>query len=216
MERLTIRTALRPLTLAPLVISLAACGGGEHDGHAHDGHSHDGHGHGDGGAPVAAGPVAGTTAPHAVGDSHGISHVSLPEGLVVRGEPAGTPVATCKATAKQGDTVTVVGRIGGSRVPFTHDVAMFTIVDPSLKSCADGPDPDHCKVPWDYCCEDRDSLKRGMATIELVDAQGVPFGFPVRGAAGLEPLATVAVTGTVVEKNDAGLMVVRASKVVVK
>ena len=152
----------------------------------------------------------------AVGDSHGISHVSLPEGLVVRGEPSGTPVATCKATAKQGDTVTVVGRIGGSRAPFTNDVAMFTIVDPSLKSCADGADPDHCKVPWDYCCEDRAAMKRGMATIELVDAKGVPLGFPVNGAAGLEPLATVAVTGTVVEKNDAGLMVVRATRVVVK
>jgi hypothetical protein len=55
-----------------------------------------------------------------------------------------------------------------------------------------------------------------MATIEFADAQGVPLGFPVRGASGLEPLATVAVTGVVVEKNDAGLMVVRATKVVVR
>jgi hypothetical protein len=59
-------------------------------------------------------------------------------------------------------------------------------------------------------------MKRGMATIEFADAQGVPLGFPVRGASGLEPLATVAVTGVVVEKNDAGLMVVRATKVVVR
>jgi hypothetical protein len=55
-----------------------------------------------------------------------------------------------------------------------------------------------------------------MATIELVNAAGEPLPFPVRGASGLVPLATVAVTGTVVEKNDAGVMVVRASRIVVK
>lgn len=142
--------------------------------------------------------------------------MKLPDGLVVAGEPSGTPVAECKAAAKQGETVTILGRIGGSRVPFTNDVATFTIVDPAPKSCADGAEPDHCRYPWDYCCEDRAALKRSMATIELVNAAGEPLPFPVRGASGLVPLATVAVTGTVVEKNDAGVMVVRASRIVVK
>ena len=175
----------------------AASSGDAHAGHDHSGHDHAGH---EGSDPAA----------------HSISHVKLPDGLVTRGEPSGTNVAACKASAKQGETVTVVGRIGGSRMPFANDVAVFTIVDPALKSCADGTDPDHCRTPWDYCCEDREAMKRGMATIEFADAQGTPFGFPVRGASGLEPLATVAVTGVVVEKNDAGLMVVRATKVVVR
>jgi hypothetical protein len=141
--------------------------------------------------------------------------VRLPDGLVVRGEPSGAHVAACKAAAKQGEEVTIVGRIGGTRNPFVADAAVFTIVDPSLKACGESGD-DHCKTPWDYCCEDREAMKRGMATIEFADAQGVPLGFPVRGASGLDPLATVAVTGVVVEKNDAGLMVVRATKVVVR
>jgi hypothetical protein len=33
---------------------------------------------------------------------------------------------------------------------------------------------------------------------------------------GLEPLATVAVSGTVVERNDAGLLVVRAKRIEVR
>ncbi len=212
-SRTATRNASRLLLAVSLAAAVAACdgggttgpartdsGGGAHAGHAHAAGSHGEHASG---APGDGG-------------AHSISHVKLPEGLVVRGEPAGTRVAECKASAKQGDSVTIVGRIGGSRMPFTHDVAMFTIVDPALKSCSDGAEPDHCKTPWDYCCEDREAMKRSMATIEFVDAGGQPFPFPVRGASGLEPMALVAVTGTVVEKNDAGLMVVRASKVVVK
>ena len=198
------------LALAAIAVALAPAGcdgGSAKPGNAgageaaHAGHGHAANGHGSGASDSG---------------EHSIGSVKLPEGLVVRGEPTGTPVTECKASAKQGDTVTVLGRIGGSRMPFTNDVAMFTIIDPALKSCSDGAEPDHCKTPWDYCCEDRTALKRGMATVELADASGVAFGFPVRGAHGLEPLATVAVTGVVVEKNDAGLMVVRASKVVVR
>ena len=189
----------------------AASSGDAHAGHDHAAHGHEGHDH-----AAHPGDARGTASASKDADAHSISHVKLPDGLVTRGEPSGTNVAACKASAKQGETVTVVGRIGGSRMPFANDVAAFTIVDPSLKSCADGTDPDHCNTPWDYCCEDREAMKRGMATIEFADAQGVPLGFPVRGASGLEPLATVAVTGVVVEKNDAGLMVVRATKVVVR
>ena len=113
-------------------------------------------------------------------------------------------------------SVEFCGRIGGSEDPFVADRAVFTIVDPSLKSCADMADPEHCTTPWDYCCEERGSLKRGTATIEFAGSDGRPLKGSVRGISGLDPLATVAVTGTVTERNDAGMLVVRATKVEIR
>lgn len=144
-----------------------------------------------------------------------IAPVRLPDGLVVRAEPSGTHVTACKAAAKQGDEVTIVGRIGGSRNPFVTDAAVFTIVDPALKPCGENGD-DHCRTPWDYCCEDRDAMKRGMATIEIAGDDGLPLALPLRGLQGLDPLATVAVTGTVTERNDQGVLVVRAKRIAVR
>ena len=140
----------------------------------------------------------------------------IPAGLISKGPATGTGVSAVKATAKQGETITLVGRIGGSEDPFGQDRAVFTIVDPALKSCSNAGDPDHCATPWDYCCEDRGALKRGTATIEITDSNGRPLKVAVRGMSGLDPLAVVAVTGTVSEQNDAGLLVVRATKIEVR
>ncbi len=144
------------------------------------------------------------------------ANTTIPAGMITKGPATGTGVAAAKLTAKQGETITLVGRIGGSEDPFVADRAVFTIVDPSLKSCADMADPDHCTTPWDYCCEERGSLKRSTATIEFAGADGRPLKGSIRGMSGLDPLATVAVTGTVTERNDAGVLVVRATKVEVR
>lgn len=141
---------------------------------------------------------------------------SLPEGFVTKGAATGTNVAAARASAQVGQELVIVGRIGGSVDPFVAGRAIFTIVDPALVSCADMDDPDHCKTPWDYCCEDRDAMKRGTATIEITDASGKPLSLSVRGLQGLDPLATIAVTGTVTERNDAGLLVVRAKRIEVR
>jgi hypothetical protein len=171
-------------------------------------------------ALAACGPSDGTPArtgntPAKDAGAPAIANVRLPDGLVVRADPTGTHVAACKAAAKQGDEVTIVGRIGGSRNPFVTDAAVFTIVDPALKACGENGD-DHCSTPWDYCCEDRDAMKRGMATIEIAGDDGLPLALPLRGLQGLDPLATVSVTGTVTERNDQGVMVVRARRIAVQ
>ena len=141
---------------------------------------------------------------------------TIPAGMVARGPAQGTGVTAAKASATQGAEIVIVGKIGGSEAPFSADRAVFTIVDPALKSCADGGDPDHCTTPWDYCCEDRKALKSGMATIEIAGANGKPLAGSVKGVSGLDPLAIVAVTGTVTERNDAGMLVVRARKIEIR
>jgi hypothetical protein len=52
-------------------------------------------------------------------------------------EPAGAQgVIAVRQQARDGDVVIVVGRIGGSKKPFTEGRASFLIVDPELH-CAD-------------------------------------------------------------------------------
>jgi len=188
MNRLARRTLMTALTIASL--SLAGCSE-------------------QGSAPAAPGggkPTGGST-----------SAVGLPEGMVVRTAMTdAVGVGSCKASAKLGDSVVVVGRIGGSRTPFVGSRAIFTLVDPAVKSCADGHDPDHCKTPWDYCCTPREELNANMITVEIAGADGKALPFSVRGASGLEPAAKVAVAGKVVERNDEGLFVVRAEKISVE
>lgn len=158
--------------------------------------------------------ASGTTTP---GGAAATGAMGLPEGMVVRtAMPDAVGVGSCKASARLGDSVVVVGRIGGSRTPFVGSRAIFTLVDPAVKSCSDGADPDHCKTPWDYCCTPREELNANMITVEIADANGKALPFSVRGASGLEPAARVSIAGKVVERNDEGLFVVRAEKIAVE
>jgi hypothetical protein len=59
-------------------------------------------------------------------------------------------VLDVRKDAKDGDDVTVVGRIGGSKKPILDGLATFTLVDPSLQSCIDKGMPD-TDTPWDFC-----------------------------------------------------------------
>jgi len=58
-------------------------------------------------------------------------------------------VIRARKTAKDGDEVVVVGRVGGRKVPWAKGRAAFRIVDASLKSCAE-VGSDDCATPWDY------------------------------------------------------------------
>lgn len=59
-------------------------------------------------------------------------------------------VISLRNAAKDGDDVVIVGRIGGSENPWVEGRAAFSIVDRSLKSCAECGSDD-CPKPWDYC-----------------------------------------------------------------
>ncbi|MCA9145039.1 MAG: hypothetical protein KDB05_19725 [Planctomycetales bacterium] len=66
-------------------------------------------------------------------------------------EPANARgVIQAREEASTDDDVVVVGRIGGSLTPWVEGRAAFSIVDVSLKSCAECGSDD-CPNPWDYC-----------------------------------------------------------------
>lgn len=70
---------------------------------------------------------------------------------VLTKEPDGVKdVIAARKDAQDEDEVVVVGRIGGSENPWVKGRAAFTIVDPSLKSCAE-IGSDNCPKPWDFC-----------------------------------------------------------------
>lgn len=116
------------------------------------------------------------------------------------------PLKDVKATAKGGDKVVLVGRIGMGVEPFVKGRAVFTIVDLGVKHCGEEM-KDTCPTPWDYCCEPSDVLAANSATIQFVNASGQPIHTELNGIHGLKPLAIVSVVGTVAEGNGNSLVI---------
>ena len=140
---------------------------------------------------------------------------TLQDGLFTDTAPEGAvPVEEAKKTAKVGDTVTITGRVGGSRNPFIANRAVVTLVGPGLAACSDNPD-DKCSQPWDYCCESKADIAAHSATIQVVETDGRPAGYGLRGAHGIKELSTLIVVGEVAAAEGPNL-VVNASKIYVR
>ena len=122
-------------------------------------------------------------------------------------EPANaSDVIQTRKEAKDGDSVVVVGRVGGSKEPLVKGRAAFTIVDVSLKSCSD-MEGDNCPTPWDYCCASKDELARGTVMIKFTDDQGKTLARDAKDFLGIEPLNTVVVQGRAKRDADGNLTV---------
>ena len=146
--------------------------------------------------------------PVAVVDATGSSYLLAEEPEGAKG------VMDVKQTAKDGDDVLIVGRVGGDKKPFLEGLAGFTIVDTSLKSCADIPG-DTCPNPWDYCCEDPTEVKKGKALVKFVDDSGNTLKKDARDLLGVAPLETVVVRGKA-KRDSEGNLTVLASAVHVR
>ncbi len=139
---------------------------------------------------------------------------AIPAANFLTGEkPANAPYLTSvKTNSNVGDKVMFEARVGGRANVFVDGMAIFVAADPKLVSCDQRPG-DHCKVPWDYCCEDFEAMKNGMATIQIIDDAGLPYEVSAEGQGGLQPLKTVVILGVVSEKGDDGNFVVDASSI---
>jgi hypothetical protein len=132
--------------------------------------------------------------------------------FLLASEPAGAKsVKDVVASAKSGDEVVVVGRVGEEG----HDTAYFALVDSSLHACTEMPMPDPCPTPWDFCCTDAKERAKLSTTVEFRRGPaGVAHG-SILGVAGLDHLKTVVVTGKA-EKDAHGNLTVAASGVFVR
>ena len=123
---------------------------------------------------------------------------------VLTGEPAGAVgVAEVKASAQEGDTVVLRGRIGGRRDPMGEGSAVFTVMDLGLPHCGENPE-DKCATPWDYCCEKPETIRANAATVQAPAAAD---------GAGFRPLDEVVVVGTVGPRPNPDVLTVVASGV---
>jgi hypothetical protein len=133
-------------------------------------------------------------------------------GYVVNEEPADAmPVGEARAAAENAESVTLVGRIGGSKEPFVDGLAAFTIVDPSVPHCAT---EEGCPTPWDYCCT-QDQVRENIATVKVVDESGSPVVGDARELLGVNELAMVVVSGRA-SRDDQGNLSVAANEVFVR
>lgn len=149
---------------------------------------------------------------NADGDASLARSSSQPSEYLTDKEPTdGQPVGAARSTVEDGQTVTLVGTIGGSMEPFVEGLAAFTIVDPSVPYCA--PD-EGCPSPWDYCCT-QDQVAENIATVMLVDSAGNPVEEDARELLGVQELATVTVRGTA-ERDAEGNLTIAANKVFVR
>ena len=127
-------------------------------------------------------------------------------------EPANsTPVGDARQSAQDGDSVSLVGHIGGSSEPFVDGIAAFTIVDTKVSYC---PPEENCPKPWDYCCT-QNEVKDNIATIKIVNEQGNPVMEHAKQLPGVKELSLVVVEGKA-KRDDQGNLSVLASKVFIK
>lgn len=125
-------------------------------------------------------------------------------------EPAGAkPVKEVRQAAQDGDEVVIVGRIGGNSRPWVEGRAGFQIVDASFKPCNE-KDDDGCRTPWDYCCDAKEDLAKGMATVKVVDDGGQTVAMDARQLLGLKELDTVVVRGRAKRDEQGNLTVLAA------
>lgn len=127
-------------------------------------------------------------------------------------EPEGAiPVGEAREKSVDGQDVTLVGIIGGSRQPFVAGLAAFTIVDPKVEYCAA---EEGCKTPWDYCCT-QDQVKDNIATVKIVDDDGKPVMHDAHEFLQVKELSTVVVQGKA-KRDEQGNLTIAANKVFVR
>ena len=122
---------------------------------------------------------------------------SAPEGAI--------SITEAKASAKEGDTIVIRGRIGGRHSPITAESPVFTVMDMGLEYCGQFHD-DGCTTPWDYCCETPGTITANAATVQIVGEGRID---PVAG--GLAPLDEVILIGTVGPRPDENVLTIKAT-----
>jgi hypothetical protein len=117
-------------------------------------------------------------------------------------------------TAVPGDTVSFRAKVMGTRQPFVDGRALMVVGDPdTMTSCDLMSEDDHCETPWDLCCEAKEALHNGTATVQIVDAGGKVLPENLRGNHGLKELSLVRITGTVAPVSTARAFIINAQAI---
>ncbi|MES2439027.1 MAG: hypothetical protein V4584_08165 [Verrucomicrobiota bacterium] len=123
------------------------------------------------------------------------------------------PIHLVRATAKPGDDITLSGKIMGNAHPFVEGRAAFILGDTEVLTACNEDPADKCETPWDVCCDSPEDKRRGIATVQVVGADGRVLKESLDGVGGLAKLAAVTVSGKVAEGSSADLLIVTATAI---
>lgn len=115
-------------------------------------------------------------------------------------------VIAIRKDSKDGDEITIVGRVGGSVKPVVEGRAAFTIVDLSLVPCSEMAG-DTCETPWDYCCALKEELSLATIMVKFVDERGKTLQQDAKALLGIEPQKTVIVRGQAKRDDDGNMTI---------
>lgn len=133
-------------------------------------------------------------------------------------EISGTePISSIRGKVSPGDEISLSGRVMGRREVFVDGRASFLIGDPTiLTPCSEMGDDDHCPTPWDACCDTKENLRKGVASIQIVGEDGRVLKGIIQGTKGLKELSTVSVNGTVAPQSTPDSLIVNATSIHVR
>jgi hypothetical protein len=122
-------------------------------------------------------------------------------------------VIAARETAKDGDPIVVVGRIGGAKDPWIDGRAAFMLLDASIVVVADGTAGADGQICMEDCC----ASQRADSTtlVKVVDENGKLLAVDARKLLGVSQDDVVVLRGTV-SKDDAGNFIVLANGVHVR
>lgn len=130
--------------------------------------------------------------------------------------PPADPVAIpgLRTRVAPGDEVVFEAKVMGTETPFIDGRALVVVGDEgTLDSCDVMEGDDHCRTPWDVCCEDREEILNGTVTVQVVDENGKVLPHGLKGVNGLKELSRLRIKGTVAPMSTAQALIVNATAI---
>lgn len=118
-----------------------------------------------------------------------------------------------RTTAKPGDEIILQGLIMGREKVFVDGRASFLLGDREKLTPCNEKSADTCPTPWDVCCDTKEAKREGIASIQIVDADGRVLTGGLKGIQGLKELSALTVHGTVDQSTTTENLVVNAKQI---
>ena len=148
-------------------------------------------------------------------ESSEVSHAL--ETIILTSAPADAKsIAEIRQSVTPGETITLKGKVMGSKAPFVAGRAMVVLGDPDKLTSCDIKHGDRCATPWDVCCDDHDDIKNFTATIQVLDQDGKLIKLGLKGVNNIQELSHLIVTGTIADGSNADNLLINATGIYVQ
>ena len=139
------------------------------------------------------------------------------ESLIVSSAPENAlPISEIRKSTKVGKEVTLSGVVMGRMDPFVDGRALVMLGDPAAITTCNLRPGDNCETPWDVCCDDPEVIAKSVATIQVLNDQGIPLKQNIKGVKGIKELSSLIVTGIIAEGSNDKNLLVNASSIYIQ